>query len=129
MDKAGRPLSPHLTIYRWPITMILSILHRLTGVALSAGLIVLTIWLLALSSSAAAYEQVAALLQSIVGRLLLAGFSFAFFFHLCNGVRHLFWDAGLGFEMRQVDASARLVVLASVALTVGFWLTLQALGT
>lgn len=109
--------------------MILSILHRLTGVALSAGLIVLTIWLLALSSSAAAYEQVAALLQSIVGRLLLAGFSFAFFFHLCNGVRHLFWDAGLGFEMRQVDASAWLVVLASVALTVGFWLTLQALGT
>lgn len=128
MDKAGRPLSPHLTIYRWPITMILSILHRVTGVALSAGLVVLTIWLFALSSGAAAFEQIAALLQSIVGRLLLAGFSFAFFFHLSNGVRHLFWDVGKGFEMRQVDASAWLVVFASISLTIGFWVMLQVSG-
>ena len=124
MDKAGRPLSPHLTIYRWPISMTLSILHRVTGVALSAGLIVLTAWLLALSSGAAAYSQVAALLQSIPGRLMLAGFSFAFFFHLCNGIRHLFWDVGKGFEMRQVTASAWSVVVASSALTIWLWLAL-----
>ena len=108
--------------------MILSILHRATGVALSAGLVVLTFWLLALSSSVTAFEQIAALLQSIVGRLLLAGFSFAFFFHLCNGVRHLVWDMGKGFEMRQVDASAWLVVFASIFLTIGFWVALQVLG-
>jgi succinate dehydrogenase / fumarate reductase cytochrome b subunit len=108
--------------------MILSILHRMTGVALSAGLIVLTIWLLALSSGAEAYEQVAGLLASFLGRLLLAGFSFAFFFHLCNGVRHLFWDVGKGFEMRQVNTSAWLVVFSSIVLTIGFWTALQVLG-
>lgn len=121
MDKAGRPLSPHLSIYRWPISMTLSILHRITGVALSVGLIVLTIWLLALSIGAPAYEQIAALLQSTLGRLILAGFSFAFFFHLCNGIRHLFWDVGKGFEMRQVNASAWSVVVVSSAMTLWLW--------
>ncbi len=104
--------------------MTLSILHRVTGVALSVGLIVLTIWLVALSTGAAAYEQIIALMQSIVGRLLLAGFSFAFFFHLCNGVRHLFWDVGKGFEIRQANASAWSVVLATSVLTLGLWLAL-----
>ncbi len=124
MSKTGRPLSPHLTIYRWPISMTLSILHRVTGVALSVGLVVLTIWLLALSIGEPAYSQVAALLGSIVGRLLMVGFSFAFFFHLCNGIRHLFWDLGKGFEMRQVNASAWAVVVASSALTVCLWIGL-----
>ncbi len=124
MNKGSRPLSPHLTIYRWPITMTLSILHRATGVALSAGLIILTIWLLALSLGAAAYEPVAALLGSIIGRLLLVAFSYAFFFHLCNGIRHLFWDLGKGFEMRQVVASAWSVVVVSVALTLWLWISL-----
>jgi succinate dehydrogenase / fumarate reductase cytochrome b subunit len=104
--------------------MTLSILHRVTGVALSVGLIVLTIWLVALSTGAAAYEQIYAVLQSIGGRLLLVGFSFAFFFHLCNGVRHLFWDVGKGFEMRQVNASAWSVILATIVLTLGLWLAL-----
>ena len=124
MSKAGRPLSPHLTIYRWPISMTLSILHRFTGVALSVGLIVLTIWLLALSVEAAAFDQVTALLGSIFGKFLLVGFSFAFFFHLCNGIRHLFWDVGKGFEMRQVTASAWSVVVVSSALTLWLWLSL-----
>ncbi len=104
--------------------MTLSILHRVTGVALSVGLIVLTIWLVALSTGAAAYEQIMSAMQSIVGRLLLVGFSFAFFFHLCNGVRHLFWDVGKGFEMRQVNASAWSVILATIVLTLGLWLAL-----
>lgn len=104
--------------------MTLSILHRVTGVALSVGLIVLTIWLVALSTGAAAYEQITAVLQSIVGRALLVSFSFAFFLHLCNGVRHLFWDVGKGFEMRQVNASAWSVILATIVLTLGLWLAL-----
>ncbi len=101
--------------------MTISILHRLTGVALSVGLIVLTVWLSALSIGAPAYEQISALMQSVLGRLMLAGFSFAFFFHLCNGIRHLFWDVGKGFEMRQVNASAWSVVVASSVLTVWLW--------
>ncbi len=104
--------------------MTLSILHRVTGVALSVGLIVLTIWLVALSTGATAYEQITSVMQSNVGRLLLVGFSFAFFFHLCNGVRHLFWDVGKGFEMRQVNASAWSVILATIVLTLGLWLAL-----
>lgn len=128
MDNAGRPLSPHLTIYRWPITMILSILHRVTGVALSAGLVVLALWLLAVSFGASAYALLAGVLGTIVGQLFLAGISFAFFFHLSNGVRHLFWDIGKGFGMRLVDAMAWLVVLASLTLTIGFWVALRALG-
>jgi succinate dehydrogenase / fumarate reductase cytochrome b subunit len=129
MDDSGRPLSPHLTIYRWPITMTLSILHRMTGVALSLGLLILTVWLVAVSSGAGTYSQIFALLDSIPGRLLLLAFSFAFFFHLCNGIRHLFWDVGKGFEMRQVNASAWLVVFASVSLTIGFWIALLVSGT
>ena len=124
MSKAGRPLSPHLTIYRWPISMTLSILHRLTGVALSGGLVILTIWLLTLSYGATAYEPVAALLGTLFGKLLLVAFSYAFFFHFCNGIRHLFWDVGKGFEMRQVFASAWSVVIASLALTLLFWMSL-----
>ncbi len=124
MSKAGRPLSPHLTIYRWPITMTLSILHRLTGVALSGGLVILTIWLLTLSYGATAYEPVAALLGTLFGKLLLVAFSYAFFFHFCNGIRHLFWDVGKGFEMRQVLASAWSVVVASLVLTLIFWMSL-----
>ena len=124
MSKSSRPLSPHLTIYRWPITMTLSILHRLTGVALSGGLVILTIWLLSLSFGAAAYDPVAALLETLIGKLLLVAFSYAFFFHFCNGIRHLFWDVGKGFEMRQVVASAWTVVAASLALTLLFWMSL-----
>jgi succinate dehydrogenase / fumarate reductase cytochrome b subunit len=104
--------------------MTLSILHRLTGVALSGGLVILTIWLLTLSYGATAYEPVAALLGTLFGKLLLVAFSYAFFFHFCNGIRHLFWDVGKGFEMRQVVASAWSVVIASLALTLLFWMSL-----
>jgi succinate dehydrogenase / fumarate reductase cytochrome b subunit len=124
MNKTNRPLSPHLSIYRWPITMILSILHRFTGVTLSVGLIILMIWLVALSTGTAAYEYIATLMQTVVGRLLLVSFSFMFFFHLCNGVRHLFWDVGKGFDIHHANISAWLVVLTTIILTLGLWLGL-----
>lgn len=124
MNKTNRPLSPHLSIYRWPITMTLSILHRFTGVTLSVGLIILTIWLVALSTGIAAYEYIATLMQTVVGRLLLVSFSFMFFFHLCNGVRHLFWDVGKGFDIHHANISAWLVVLTTMLLTLGLWLAL-----
>jgi succinate dehydrogenase / fumarate reductase cytochrome b subunit len=123
MSKTGRPLSPHLSIYRWPITMTLSILHRMTGVALSVGLIALVVWLESIAIGADSYATVAGLLQTIVGKLVLLGFSFAFFFHLANGVRHLFWDVGLGFEIRQANASAWFVLVATALMTTLYWLS------
>jgi succinate dehydrogenase cytochrome b subunit len=123
MPEIHRPLSPHLSVYRWPITMTLSILHRVSGVALTVGLLVLTAWLAAAVSGAAAYGAFLAAMNSLPGRLLLVAFSFAFFFHLANGVRHLFWDAGYGFEKRQANASAVAVIVVTVILTLGYWLT------
>ncbi|MDX1404271.1 MAG: succinate dehydrogenase, cytochrome b556 subunit [Woeseiaceae bacterium] len=121
MEKTERPLSPHLTIYRWPITMTLSILHRATGVALSVGLIALVVWLESIASGRDAYAGVMQWFGTTLGKLLLLGWTAAFFFHLANGVRHLFWDVGLGFEPRQATASAWLVVVATLLLTAGYW--------
>ncbi len=102
--------------------MTLSILHRMTGVALSVGLIALVVWLESIAFGAGSYDAVAGWMQSIVGKLILLGFSFAFFFHLANGVRHLFWDVGLGFEMRHANASAWFVLVATVLMTALYWL-------
>jgi len=121
MSNSGRPMSPHMSVYRWPITMTLSILHRLTGVALAVGLMVYVVWLMAAAGSSIDYQQFVDLMQTPVGRIALVGWSFAFFFHLCNGVRHLFWDTGRGFEKRQVNRSAWMVVVASVVLTLLYW--------
>ena len=122
MNTDGRPLSPHLTIYRWPITMILSILHRITGVAMSLGLVVYVIWLQAVAFDAPPYDSLRAFMASVPGRLLLAGWCFAFFFHLANGIRHLVWDTGRLFEKRQADLSAWVVLIAAVVMTAGYWL-------
>lgn len=122
MKTEGRPLSPHLSIYRWPISMTLSILHRMTGVALSVGLIVFVIWLEAIAFEAVSYERFTAFIGSLPGQLLLVGWCFAFFFHLGNGVRHLFWDVGMGFEKSQANASAWAVIIFSVAMTALYWL-------
>ena len=101
--------------------MTLSILHRATGVAMSIGLLVLAAWLLNIAAGEAAYETFVALISTLVGRLLLIGWSFAFFFHFANGIRHLVWDTGRGFEKRQANASAWFVLFVAVAATGGFW--------
>ena len=124
MADTGRPLSPHLSVYRWPITMTLSILHRFTGVALSVGFIALVGWLVAAWSGEADYDAFNDLMQSLPGRLLLAGWTFAFFFHLLNGIRHIVWDFGIGFEMSQANASAWLVLVLTLVLTLAYWLVL-----
>ena len=121
MEKSQRPLSPHLQIYRPQLTSVLSITHRGTGIALVVGTLVLVYWLLAVASGADAYASAQNLLGSWFGRIVLLGFSFALFFHLCNGIRHLFWDVGLGFELKTVYASGTAVVIVSVAMTVLAW--------
>lgn len=121
MSNKGRPLSPHLSVYRWPVTMTLSILHRATGAGLSLGLVVLALWLISAATGDIAYGEFNSLLQTSVGRILLIGWSFAFFFHFANGVRHLFWDAGRGFEKSQANASAWFVLILTIVLTSAFW--------
>lgn len=112
---ANRPLSPHLTIYRFAYTMALSILHRITGVALAFGLIMLVAWLIALGSGEAAYAGFADVAGSWLFKVLLGLWLVAFVYHFANGIRHLCWDAGLGLERAQARRSA-VIVLVAVAL-------------
>ena len=123
MDRVERPLSPHLQVYRPQMTSVLSILHRATGVALSAGVVVLVYWLVALASGSAAYDAAAAILGSGWLRICYAGWSFCFFYHLANGIRHLAWDIGLGFEMNQINASGWFVLIVASVATAAFALT------
>ena len=121
MSNYDRPLSPHISIYRWPITMVLSILHRITGVALSVGFVVLVAWLFDAASGPEAYGVFMTAMDSVVGKLMLVAWSFAFFYHLSNGARHLMWDIGRGLEKSQVNLSSWLVLVMTVALTAVFW--------
>ena len=122
MTTSNRPLSPHLQVYRPQITSMLSILHRLTGVALAFGTLLLTYWLVAAASGPGAFDTAQGLIGSFIGRLLLFGWSFALFYHLCNGIRHLVWDAGYGFEIETAQRSGWVVVGASAGLTVICWI-------
>jgi succinate dehydrogenase / fumarate reductase cytochrome b subunit len=125
MDGVERPLSPHLGVYRWQITNTLSILHRATGLFLGIGALVLVCWLVALASGPAAYENVHAWYSSGWFKLPLAGWSFCLFYHLANGIRHLFWDAGAGFEPAQIRIGGWLVVVFAVVATAGYsWLAI-----
>jgi len=121
MSNHDRPLSPHISIYRWPITMALSILHRITGVAMSVGFIVFVAWLFDAASGPDAYGTFIKYMDTPIGKLFLIGWSFAFFFHLANGTRHLVWDMGRGLEKEQVSKSAWLVLMIAVVLTAAFW--------
>jgi succinate dehydrogenase / fumarate reductase cytochrome b subunit len=121
MDTDNRPLSPHLGIYRWQLTMLLSITHRATGIALSLGSFLLLYWLIALASGPQAYGQAQALIGSWLGLLILLGFSAALFFHLCNGIRHLMWDFGAGLSREEAYKSGVVVVAATLVLTILAW--------
>ena len=102
----SRPLSPHATIYRFPLNAVLSILHRITGVALAVGGVLVVWWLLAASISSDYFRLVDGLMTTVLGDLVMLGCLAAISFHLCNGLRHLVWDAGAGFSDRSVKFSA-----------------------
>jgi succinate dehydrogenase / fumarate reductase cytochrome b subunit len=118
-----RPRSPHIQIYRPQLTSVLSIMHRITGVLLSAASVAVVAWLIAGSLGPEPYEAVLGTMRSWIGLLFLVIWTFCTFFHLCNGVRHLFWDAGAGFELRSIYLSGWSVVVISTALTIATWLT------
>lgn len=121
MSPAGRPLSPHLQVYRWQLTSVMSILHRATGIALSVGTILLVWWLGAASDGPEPYAGMQRFLGSWIGLLLLFGWSVALFYHLCNGIRHLWWDTGRGLELRSVYAGGWAVLGSTAALTIIAW--------
>lgn len=118
----GRPLSPHLQVYNLPITARLSVLHRGTGMILVFGTILLVAWLGVIASGSQNYLFINGILASWMGKIVLIGFSFSLIYHLCNGVRHLFWDIGKGFENSCVNRTAYLTITIAVALTAGIWL-------
>jgi succinate dehydrogenase / fumarate reductase, cytochrome b subunit len=121
MPARTRPTSPHWQVYRWQIGNTLSILHRLTGVALALGLIALCYWFVALASGPQSYAAAMRVFASPLGMLVMMGWTFAFSYHLLNGVRHLFWDLGVGFERTPRHASGWLAVLGAVGLTLSVW--------
>lgn len=121
MSVTNRPLSPHLQVYRLPLAGIISISHRLTGVALSLGTVLFTYWLTAAAYGPDAFDRAQAVMGSWFGLLVLLGFTFALFFHLGNGIRHLFWDIGKGFEISTVRKSGIAVILFAIVMTVATW--------
>ena len=128
MSSSNRPLSPHLQVYRPQLTSMLSILHRITGVALAVGTLLLVYWLAAAAGGPESFASAQALVGSFIGRLFLFGWTFALFYHLCNGIRHLVWDMGLGFELETAYRSGLAVLVASAGLTLLSWILGYSLG-
>lgn len=121
MTARERPLSPHLQVYAWQITMTMSILHRISGVILTVGVFALAWWLLAVAAGGDRYAQASACLASLPGKVFLFGFSLALVYHLLNGIRHLLWDAGVGFEIPEIYRSGWVVAILTVLSTAAIW--------
>ena len=117
----ARPLSPHLQVWRWHLTLACSILHRATGVVLYLGAIAAAAWALSLAFGPDAYGDYLVIIGSPIGKLFLMGLTFSAFYHLANGVRHLFWDFGIGFERTEADTSAVVALSFGGAATIAVW--------
>ena len=117
-----RPLSPHLQIYKPQITSILSILHRGTGIVLSVGSIILVLWIVTLTLGESTYLMYSNIINNWFGKFIIFGFTFALFYHLSNGIRHLFWDAGYGYDLNHAYISGISVIISSLLLTSMTWL-------
>jgi succinate dehydrogenase / fumarate reductase cytochrome b subunit len=117
-----RPLSPHMQIYRWPLPMAMSILHRITGGGLYVGTLLMAWWLIAAGSGPNAYGRVGAFFNSTIGRLILFGYTWALIHHMLGGIRHLIWDTGHGFSPNEREWLSLATVVGSVVLTVLLWI-------
>ena len=116
------PLSPHLQIYRWHISSLLSITHRISGVINLLALILIFFWLLTLSFGESNYELFLLMINSFIGKFILIGFSWSMSFHLLSGIRHLVWDLGYGLEIKTSNISGIIVIISSLVFTIIFWL-------
>jgi len=119
--EGARPLSPHLQVYTAQINMIMSIIHRITGAALYFGTLLLAVWLIAAASSPEQFETINALFGSLLGRLVMLGYTWALLHHMLGGIRHFIWDVGSGFGLGQVDFLCWLSLILSLAGTVAIW--------
>ena len=122
MNDFNNPLSPHLQIYRWHISSLLSITHRIAGIINLFALILIFFWLIVLSLGESNYELFLFIINSFFGKFILIGFSWSMIFHLLSGIRHLAWDLGYGFEIKTANISVVVVIISSLVLTVIFWL-------
>ena len=122
MNDSNNPLSPHLQIYRWHISSLLSITHRIAGVINLLALILIFFWLTALSFGENSYELFLLIINSFFGKFILIGFTWSMSFHLLSGIRHLVWDLGYGFEIKTANISGMIVIISSLVLTIIFWL-------
>jgi len=123
-----RPMSPHLSVWRWHVTMATSIAHRATGVALYVGALIAAGWAIALAKGPEAYAGYQALLGSPVGLLVMFGLTLSFFYHLANGIRHLVWDAGHGFDLKSANASGAFVFIFAGVASVVAWVVAFMIG-
>lgn len=119
--KTGRPLSPHLQVYKPMLTMTMSIVHRVTGVALLFATVLLAWWLIAAAAGPAYFEFVEGLLTSIIGRIILLGCTWSLIHHALGGIKHLVWDTGRGFELGTIEKMAKGSLVLSIALTILVW--------
>ena len=119
-----RPLSPHLQIYRLPLPASMSISHRLSGVVLSTGTVLVAVWLMMLAAGEISFELAQSVAGHPLGQLVLFGYTAALFYHACNGVRHLFWDAVIGVNIPAIYASGRFAIALAIVLTGLFWLVI-----
>ena len=122
MNDSNNPLSPHLQIYRWHISSLLSITHRISGVINLIALILIFFWLVVLSFGESNYESFLLIINSFFGKFVLIGFTWSMIFHLLSGIRHLAWDLGYGFEIKTANISGIVVIIFSLVLTIVFWL-------
>ena len=119
---SSRPLSPHLQVYKLPLPALMSITHRLTGVVLSSGTVLMAGFLIALASGPEAFAIAQICVSHPLGQIALFGYSLALFYHACNGIRHLFWDAGYGYDLKHAYISGGAVVFSSLFFTILTWL-------
>ena len=122
MNDFNNPLSPHLQIYRWHVSSLVSITHRISGIINLLALILIFFWLLVLNFNESNYELFLLVINSFFGKFILIGFTWSMSFHLLSGIRHLAWDLGYGFEIKTANISGIIVIISSLALTIIFWL-------
>ena len=122
MNDSKNPISPHLQIYRWHISSLLSITHRISGVINLLALFLIFFWLIFLSLGENNYQSFLLIINSFIGKFILIGFTWSMSFHLLSGIRHLVWDLGYGFEIKTANITGIIVIISSLALTIIFWL-------
>ncbi len=127
MSDFKNPLSPHLQIYRWHISSLLSITHRIAGVINLIALMFIFFWLIALGLGENNYQHFLLIINSFFGKFILIGFTWSMSFHLLSGIRHLAWDLGYGFEIKTANFSGIIVIIFSLAFTTIFWLIARGL--